>query len=325
MQDILIEVMPLIIYAILVGTVSSMIGIGGGTLNIPLLIIVFGFSAQESSSTSLVATLFAATASTYVYNRQNPRPIINRVGLMMAAATIPGSLVGISLREFIAGVPAGDLALRLIFGILLFPVALMMLFAKKKPKGDLASQLEAFDIADVPIKRIAMALIGGLLGGMAAGLLGIGGGSIIVPVLCIIVGLPMHAAVATSMFTMIFTASAGTFRNFIGGHIMPEYALALGVGMLVGAQMGSRLACRVNAVQLKRVFGLVLVFPLVKMMRLGQLWLDPLGTNYLLALTGDILIWLGIVVPIGLYRFYMIKRNNQLQVEPACEPDINSD
>ena len=298
-----------------------MIGIGGGTLNIPLLIIVFGFSAQESSSTSLVATLFAAVASTYVYNKQNPRPIIDRIGLMMAAATIPGSLIGISLRELIAGIPSGDLTLRFIFGTFLFPIALLMLFAKRKPKGDLASELAAFDIGKVPSTRIIMALIGGLLGGMAAGLLGIGGGSIIVPVLCIIVGLPMHAAAATSMFTMMFTASAGSIRNYIGGHIMLEFAIALGIGMLIGAQIGSRFACRVNAVQLKRIFGLVLVFPLVRMMKLGQFWLDPSGTNYLLALTGDILIWLAIVVPVGLIRYYQLRKIRESLSEP-CEAHL---
>ena len=133
--------------------------------------------------------------------------------------------------------------------------------------------------------------------------------------------LPMHAAVATSMFTMIFTASAGTAMNYVQGYINPYYAMALGVGMLVGAQFGSRLAVSVDSVQLKRVFGLILVFPLVKMMRLGQMWLDPMGTSLLTSTIGDIIIWLIIVLPIGLFRLYQIRKQNSKHVEQAEPPD----
>ena len=140
-------------------------------------------------------------------------------------------------------------------------------------------------------------------------MLGIGGGAVVVPVLAVLMGLPMHAAVATSMFTMMFTASAGTAMNYIQGYINPYYAIALGVGMLVGAQFGSRFATRVDSVQLKRIFGVILVFPLVRMMRLGQMWLDPLGTSVLMSTIGDIVIWLIIVVPIGLFRLYQIRKN----------------
>ena len=61
--------------------------------------------------------------------------------------------------------------------------------------------------------------------------------------------------------------------------------------------------CKINAVKLKQFFGLVLVFPLVKMMKLGQIWLDPMAQDYILATIGDLIIWLIIVVPIGIVKF----------------------
>ena len=88
--------------------------------------------------------------------------------------------------------------------------------------------------------------------------------------------------------------------------------------MVIGAQFGSRLACRVNSVQLKRIFGLILVFPLVKMMKLGQFWLDPSRTSVLLSTLGDIIIWLLIVVPIGVFRLYQIRKHPMEQIE-ACD------
>ncbi|MBD3408471.1 MAG: TSUP family transporter [Candidatus Lokiarchaeota archaeon] len=304
MQDIFIQILPIVIFAIGVGTISSMIGIGGGIINTPLLIIVFFLDAQFAPATALVAALCVGAASTVTYARQNPRPIVPKAGLFVAIATIPGSLSGVALRTMITD----DMLLRYIFAILLFPIALKMLFAKKKGPVERDAQLEAFDLSQIQTKRLFLALIGGFCGGIVAGLLGLGGGVIVVPVLSIIIGLPMHAAVATSMFTMIFTASAGTISNFVQGFIDPFFAISLGIGMIVGAQIGPRLACKVNAVQLKQIFGLVLVFPLVKMARLGMTLFNQSDAYSLVSITGDVIIWLAIVIPIALIKYFLSGR-----------------
>ena len=309
MQEMIMQAALIAIYAIGVGTISSMVGIGGGIFNTPLMMILFLLSAQVAPATALVAALFLAVASSISYWRQNPRPIIPRVGLFLAVTTAPGSVIGVLLRTLIQE----DYVLRLIFGIALMPVAIKMLFAARREKGDIASELAAYDMSSLTQKRLIISLFGGFIGGISAGLLGIGGGAVIVPVLSVLMGLPMHAAVATSMFTMMVTASAGTAVNFLSGFINPYYAISLGVGMVLGAQIGSRLAPRVNSVQLKRVFGIILVFPLVKMMRLGRMWLDPMGTDILTSTIGDIIIWLVIVVPIGLFRLYRIRKQSSYQ------------
>jgi hypothetical protein len=313
MQMIGIETLGIIAFAVGVGTLSSMTGIGGGVLNTPLLIIVFGLSAQEGPATALVAAFFVAVTSSVAYWKQKPKPTIPRVGLVLAITTAPGSVIGVIMRTLIQD----DMVLRIIFGLSLMPVALKMLFAKRKRKGDLASEISEFDQSSITPRTWAGALFGGFIGGISAGLLGIGGGAVVVPVLSVIVGLPMHAAVATSMFTMMFTASAGTALNYVSGYVDPFFALTLGVGMLIGGQIGSRLACRVNAVQLKRIFGVILVFPLVKMMRLGQIWLNPSGSKPLTVLVGDLVIWLMIVAPIGLLRYYQIRKGE----EPASDEE----
>lgn len=305
MQAMIADILLIAIYAVAVGTISSMVGIGGGIFNTPLLILVFFFDAQHASATALVAALFVAAASTPKYWRQNPRPVIPKAGLFLAITTIPGSLTGVFLRTLIAE----DYVLRLVFGVSLFPVAIKMLFAKRRKNDDNKSEIEEYDFSSLPQRRLTLSLIGAYIGGVAAGLLGIGGGAVIVPLLSLLMGLPMLAAVSTSMFTMIFTASAGTVLNYITGFVDPAYALALGVGMVVGGQIGPPLAVRVNAVQLKRVFGLVLVFPLVKMMRLGSLWLDPGNQYSLLSTIGDIILWLLVVIPIAFLRYYQIRKS----------------
>lgn len=314
------EAVFIAIFAIGVGTISSMTGIGGGIFNTPLLMIVFLLNEQFAPATALVAALFLAVASSIAYWRQNPRPIIPKVGLFLAIATVPGSLIGVMLRTMIES----PYILRLIFGVSLMPVAIKMLFAIRHEKGDIASELARYNMSNLTDKKLVISLIGGFIGGVSAGLLGIGGGAVIVPVLSVLMGLPMHAAVATSMFTMMFTASAGTAMNFANGFINPYYAVSLGVGMLFGAQVGSRLACKVNSVQLKRVFGLILVFPLVKMMKLGQMWLDPMDTSILISTIGDVIIWLMIVIPIGFLRLYQIRKQPTVSAEPEEPFDLQT-
>ena len=312
MQILFMDVLLLAIFALGVGVLSSMIGIGGGVLNTPLLLILFAFTEQQAPATALVGGLFVSIAASVSYWRQKPRPVILKVGLLLAVLTVPGSLFGVFLRTLITA----PYALRLIFGIALFPLAIKMLFASKRGKSDLASELTNCDISQISKRQMGISLFGAFVGGISAGLLGLGGGAVIVPVLCVLMGLPMHAAVATSMFTMMFTASAGTAYNIILGSINLNFALILGIGMLVGGQIGARLACKVNSVQLKRIFGLIIILPLISMMQLGQLWLDPLGTRGILSTTGDVIIWLAIVVPIGLIRLYQLR-----QQPPPREPE----
>jgi len=309
MQEIvLLDILFVTIFAIGVGTLSSMIGIGGGVLNTPLLLIVFYsiFNEQSAPATALIGALFVSLASTFAYWRQNPRPTIVRVGLILVIFSVPGSLFGVLLRTLITA----PYALRLIFGLVLMPLALKMLFAKKRGKGDLISELTNWDSSQITRRQWGVSLFGAFIGGISAGLLGLGGGAVIVPVLSMLMGLPMHAAVATSMFIMIFTTTAGTALNVYVGAVNTYFAISLGFGMLIGGQIGSRLACRVNAVQLKQIFGLILVLPLVTMMKLGQMWLDPLGNRGLLSTLGDVMIWLAIVVPIGLLRLYQLRRKS---------------
>lgn len=320
MQEIvLLDILFVVIFAIGVGTLSSMIGIGGGTLNTPLLLIVFYgiFNEQSAPATALVGALFVSIASTLAYWRQKPRPTVVRVGLILVIFSVPGSLFGVLLRTLINA----PYALRLIFGLALMPLALKMLFAKKRGKGDLISELANWDSSQITKRQWGISLFGAFIGGISAGLLGLGGGAVVVPVLSVLMGLPMHAAVATSMFIMIFTTSAGTALNVVVGAVNIYFAISLGIGMLVGGQIGSRLACRVNAAQLKQIFGLILVLPLITMMKLGQMWLDPIGNRGLLSTLGDVIIWLVIIVPVGLLRLYQLRKESSF-VKPTEPCDL---
>jgi len=307
MLDLFIEAIVLIACGLGVGVLASMLGVGGGIILVPVLIIAFGLSASTAPGTTLVAALFVAMASLIPYYRQRPRPIIPKAGLLLAITSVPGSLIGVWLREIVSD----EETLRLMFAAILMPIALKMLFTKKRGKADATSEVGSFDLSGVSQARIGYSLIGSLCAGILSGLLGIGGGVLMVPVLNMMMGLPMHAAVATSMLTMVFTATSGTVMNYLAGQIHVFYALTISLGMVAGAQFGPGLACKINAVRLKQLFGVLLVLPLVQMARLGQLWLDPSGADFVRVTIGNTIIWLAIVVPVAVYRTVQSRRGTR--------------
>lgn len=322
MQELIVEALLIAVFAVGVGVLSSMLGIGGGVINTPLLVIAFGLESIFARASALVAAMFVALSSSWAYYRQDPQPAVYKAGFFLAITTIPGSWVGGCLAATVFATH-GDEGLRWVFAVLLFPIALKMLFATSKGKSNRISELSGFEFSDIPKKMLFYALIGAFAGGIIANLLGLGGGVIIVPVLSMILGLPMHAAVATSMFTMIFTTAAGTAQNIFTETIDIYYSLALGIGMVIGAQIGPKLACRVNAIQLKQIFGLVLVYPLVRMVNAGRLIFDPSGTDIIASTLGDIIIWLTIIVPIGFLRLYQKRKHPEEEKgQEACDVSV---
>jgi len=300
MQELIIEFCLVALISFIIGIGSSMVGISGGAFKTPVLIIIFGLGAQFSTGVSLFTALFLALPSSIEYNRNEKKPINIKVGLIITLLAIPGLFLGVILKTWMTD----DYLFRFVFGAALFPVAIMMLLTRRNSNGS-NDKCEVQDYTNYfdNKPRVIIAALGFFISGISAGLLGIGGGTLNVPIMCLILGMPMLSATATSVFAIIFISSAGTIMNLM---FIPEmyniplflfYSSALGVGFIFGSKLGADYACSIDGVHLRRFFGALLVFPLIHLMGLGQAWLDPQGENLLLATLGDLLIWSFIVIP----------------------------
>ncbi|MFX0090662.1 MAG: sulfite exporter TauE/SafE family protein [Candidatus Hodarchaeota archaeon] len=258
------------IYSFFVGILSSMLGVGGGFINNPILQLLFGFDPKQSSSTASFATVGLAIAASLAYYRQTPRPAHYKLGLVFACFTVPGALLGVLVRNQI-----DNTLLRIIFAVLLLPIAIRMVwFPKKKRKKDDGDYIPP-PISEITPQKLRIGLALGFFGGFMAGMLGIGGGVIVVPILTATLGLPIHVAVATSSFIMIFTSSSATSINLFNDltiyHDEPliqiSYGIILLLGMVVGSQIGTRTVKKFGSENLQSLFGLVMVFPLLRMMQ----------------------------------------------------------
>ena len=259
--------------AILIGIIAAMVGIGGGALMVPIMVLLLGVEPHQAVGTSLHVIILTATSSTIAYYMQ--RRIDFKVGLLMPMMTIPGSILGAYTTKFIS--PKGLVG---VFGLFLMLIAVKMMTSKgktgknerKDPSREFSGDEGTRTLVDRDGKvfryrpRLKEGLLLGFLAGYASGFLGIGGGALMVPILNLVVGLPIHLAVATSMFIMIFSATFGAATHFLMGNLVPEYVVLLGAGVILGAQTGARIAKRLRASKLRTAFAIVLMFTGLRML-----------------------------------------------------------
>ncbi len=242
---------------------ANMTGIEGGIIFVPLFILLFGLSPPEAAGVSMATMIFGLGAGSLAYARQ--KRIDYRLGLTLLAVSLPGTILGALLTPYI---PAKTL--ELLLGLLLVPLGLRMISRRELGKLQPAIQESSHGWRRVWIdgggtefryfvRRLPFGLLIYFFVGFVAGLLGIGGGAIKVPTLILLLGLPPHVAVATSVFTMALTALGGGVTHGAIGHVLPMYVLYLVPGVVVGSQVGARLAKRTPPAFLTKLLGWIVV------------------------------------------------------------------
>jgi hypothetical protein len=101
--------------------------------------------------------------------------------------------------------------------------------------------------------------------GNISGLLGIGGGVVKVPIMNMVMGMPMRAAIASSNFMIGVTAATSAIIYYQHGYIKPGTAIPTALGVLVGARFGTAIGGRVRSQRLKQIFQVVLLIFAVQM------------------------------------------------------------
>jgi hypothetical protein len=264
------EFLTLGVTAVLIGWISSMIGVGGGVFMVPLLRFFFVETTQMAVGTSLTAIVFNSLSSTAGYARR--RAIDFRLGLWIIPTATLGAWLGAYLTRFIS---SGGLSIA--FGVFLMYVAGVMIWGRE-PK-EIAAWLRAGpggssganpggSVDDERFSPLAAGLVG-LVAGLASGFFGIGGGAVMVPAITLLLGVDILRAVATSLFVMGPSALIGSLQHYAQGNVRLEYAIPLALGIIVGAQLGAYTATRVPRLFLRRTFGAVLLYSAANMIWQG--------------------------------------------------------
>ncbi|MEM2007240.1 MAG: sulfite exporter TauE/SafE family protein [Sulfolobales archaeon] len=240
---------------LLAGTLGSMFGLGGGFLMVPLLNIA-GVSMKIAVGTSATAIFFNAISATIAYARYGY--IAYRAGLLISITATVSAYLGALLTRYI------DVdTLRIIFGVVLLLVATRVAVMREKSGSSQLHKTIQWDF-----KKYMALLGGGILAGLASGLLGVGGGVVNVPLLTYL-GAVMHVAVATSSMAITLTSVSSAITHYTLGNIDVVLLALLVPTLIVGAQIGARIARRAKSQTLRRGFAIVLAFIAVRMVLKG--------------------------------------------------------
>lgn len=224
------------------GLLSGVLGGGGGAVMIPLMTGVMKMRQHAAHGTSLVIITFSAFAGAITYSLQE------RVDFRLVAILIAGSALG-AFAGARASTLLPGLRLRQLLGLFLVLVALRLLLIE--------SVEPVFSVGGVREALIGGAI--GMVGGLASGALGVGGGSIFVPALVLLLGVGQHQAQGISIWVIVFSSAVGAFVHYRQGTV--DIAAAkwiIPVAMPAGI-VGSLVATLLDARQLQLLFAVILV------------------------------------------------------------------
>lgn len=263
-----------------------MLGIGGGVLLVPLLVLAFGVPMHTAIAASLVAVIATSCAGASSYLKAGLTNL--RLGAVLEVTTCVGAVLGGLIAALVS-----DVVLALLFGlVMLYASYSMFRSGSAQPEsvpvvegvvnrqgGGLGQAIEdcwdrmactyrdralQCDVQYRP-RRLPLGLSLSLVAGMASGLLGIGGGVVKVPIMHLAMGVPVRAAAGTSNYMVGITAAASAFIYYGNGFVDPSVALPTVLGIFFGARLGARIAQSVQSSLLSRVLAVVLLYVALQM------------------------------------------------------------
>jgi uncharacterized membrane protein YfcA len=250
-----------------VGVYGTMVGAGGGFVLVPVLLLIYADEPPEAiTSISLAVVFFNAVSGSTAYARQHRIDYLT--GAIFAAATLPGAVAG---AVVVRGVPRATFDAMM--GGTLLAIGAYTWWSSVRPaiirppvSGRWVLRREMPGREEGSVFRYSYNVWYGLgfslVVGFVSSLFGVGGGILHVPVMITLLRFPVHIAVATSQFILVFMSGAGNVVHLIDGELAGTNllrALLVAAGAIPGAQVGARLARRVRGVWITRLLVVALV------------------------------------------------------------------
>lgn len=229
------------------GLVSGSLGVGGGLVLTPYLVIVRKVPQKVAQATALVLVTMAASAGVIPY------AIGGSVAWVPAAFILAGGLGGAYLGTIIVA-RVSNAGLQAAFGVLLVVVALRLVWPQGQ-EGEAGQQIPSLTVAT------AVVYVGaGLAMGLLSAIFGIGGGIVLVPVLVAVVHFGQREAAGTSLAVMIIIALLGALRLTRLGYTDWRAGSRFGVAAAICAFAGAYLALLLPETILRAAFAVLLAF-----------------------------------------------------------------
>ena len=264
-----------------VGLLSGMFGVGGGFLTTPLLIF-YGIPPTVAVASAATQVTGASVSGVMAYLDRDAVDL--RMGSVLVAGGLLGSLIGAGLFELLAALGQIDTAISILYVGLLGTVGALM---GREAWGTLRSMQAGLPpparkrrhhptVANLPMRwrfyrsGLYISPLAPLLLGMAVGiltmLLGVGGGFILVPAMLYLLGMGTQVVVGTSLFQILFVTIATTMVHAMTtGAVDIVLAGLLLLGSVTGAQVGARFAQKARPEYLRLALAVIVLLVAVQM------------------------------------------------------------
>jgi hypothetical protein len=239
-------IFTILVLGLVVGTLVGLLGIGGGVVLVPAMVYLLHYDQHLAQGTSLFILLppigLGALRGYWKNGEVDPR-----AGIYCAIGFLLGGYVGGRIA-----VPMNSRHLQGVFGFFLM-LSAVLLWRKTNPTAASAA------VADQPrsssLARTAGMLFVAALCGVAAGMVGIGGGVLLVPLLGLLFGFSQHRAQGTSLVALIPPTGLLAFLTYAkAGYVNWQAGLLLIPGVFLGGILGAYLARRLHPRRMRQVF-----------------------------------------------------------------------
>ncbi|MFN3626658.1 sulfite exporter TauE/SafE family protein [Parvibaculum sp.] len=270
-----VSILTILAMGAAVGFLSGMFGIGGGFLMTPLLIFL-GIPPAVAVGTQ--ATQIVASSVTGALAHFSRNSIDFKMGSVLLAGGIVGSLTGIYIFKLLTVIGQIDLAISVVYvGFLSVIGAMMMVESVKAIRAARGGAVAArrgghhswihglpfkmrFRRSKLYISVIPPILVGYFVGVLSA-IMGVGGGFILIPAMIYLLRMPTNVVIGTSFFQIVFVAAVtGILHSVENQAVDIVLGFLLVVGGVIGAQYGVRMAEKLPAEQLRALLAAILLF-----------------------------------------------------------------
>ena len=233
------------------GVLAGLFGVGGGAIFVPALVYGAGWNIGEAVAASLVIIVFSALSGT-LRSMRSEATVDWKAATLFSLTVAPSSLIGVAASGFFS-----ETFTQLVFAGFLFALAYPTARTGKRFRESIRVSTGS---------HLAVALLGGVGAGALAGLIGIGGAALTVPLMIWGFGLPPKTAVSTSLAVTLFIGIVGAAGYIVAGFDRLSGLPPLIVGSMLGAWAGVRIRERLPEIVLQRAFAAFMVLVAVRVL-----------------------------------------------------------
>ena len=276
--EIEINLLLILFFGFVVGFMSGLFGVGGGFLMTPLLIFM-GIPPSTAVGTESVQILGSSVSGAIAHSRK--KNIDYEIGIFLLIGGIFGSTIGVILFNFLKESGNIDLIINILYVIFLSVIGTLMLIEStislaKEEKNIVRKKKKRNFLDYQPLKlkfrhsgiyiSIILPISVGIITGLLASLMGVGGGFIMVPAMIYLFRMGTVSAIGTSLFQIVFvTLNSSILQATYNLSVDLILAIFLLIGGVIGAQYGSKFTSRFKGEQLRVLLALIVILVCVKM------------------------------------------------------------